>query len=185
MTVKLLTKDYFEFLSLKGGCKVSSESKLVKIPHCWKSHVAVHLVWSIILTLYRTSVHPSIVIHWNTVSMARPKLSNMVIPSLGPAQPPWQINPSVASHLNPFPDVAHGWGDSLANSSAMKKKDFEIKISVSGIAYNMYKWIERYLGRKLNNHSKLFSCLQWLLSSFCWFKDFSRTSKRLSYCFQD
>ena len=40
MKVKLLTEHRFEFLSLKGGCTVSSESKLVKIPHCWKSHVA-------------------------------------------------------------------------------------------------------------------------------------------------
>ena len=28
-----------KFLSLKGGCTGSSESTLVKTPHCWKSHV--------------------------------------------------------------------------------------------------------------------------------------------------
>ena len=39
MSVKLLTEHNFEFLSLKGGCTGSSESTLVKIPHCWKSHV--------------------------------------------------------------------------------------------------------------------------------------------------
>ena len=43
MTLKLLTKQLLEFLSLKGGCAGSSESTLVKIPHCWKSHVAAHL----------------------------------------------------------------------------------------------------------------------------------------------
>ena len=32
-----------EFLSLKGGCTGSSESTLVKIPHCWKSHVTAQL----------------------------------------------------------------------------------------------------------------------------------------------
>ena len=32
-----------EFLSLKGGCRGSSESTLVKIPNCWKSHVMAHL----------------------------------------------------------------------------------------------------------------------------------------------
>ena len=37
MTVKLLTQHHLEFLSLKGGCTGSSESTLVKIPHCWKS----------------------------------------------------------------------------------------------------------------------------------------------------
>ena len=39
MTVKLLTEQHLEFLSLKGGYKGSSESTLVKMPHCWKSHV--------------------------------------------------------------------------------------------------------------------------------------------------
>ena len=39
MSVKLLTEHHLEFLSLKGGCTGSSESPLVKIPHCWKSRV--------------------------------------------------------------------------------------------------------------------------------------------------
>ena len=41
MTVKLLTKNHLEFLSLKGGCTGSSESIHVKMPHCWKSHDVV------------------------------------------------------------------------------------------------------------------------------------------------
>ena len=40
--LKLLTKHHLEYLSLKGGCTYSSESTLVKIPHCWKSHVWVY-----------------------------------------------------------------------------------------------------------------------------------------------
>ena len=40
MTVILVTENYLEFLSLKGGGTGSSESTLVKMPHCWKSHVA-------------------------------------------------------------------------------------------------------------------------------------------------
>ena len=43
MSVKLLTKNHLEFLSFKGGCTGSSESTLVKMPHCWKSHVAAHI----------------------------------------------------------------------------------------------------------------------------------------------
>ena len=43
MTVKLLTEQHLEFLSLKGGCTGSSESTLVKMPHCWKSRVAAHM----------------------------------------------------------------------------------------------------------------------------------------------
>ena len=43
MIVKLLTEHHLEFLSFKGGCTGSSESKLVKMPHCWKSHAAAHI----------------------------------------------------------------------------------------------------------------------------------------------
>ena len=38
MIVKLLTEHLLEFLSLKGGCRGSSESTLIKMPHCWQSH---------------------------------------------------------------------------------------------------------------------------------------------------
>ena len=38
VSVKLLTEHHLDFLSLKGDCAGSSESTLVKIPHCWKYH---------------------------------------------------------------------------------------------------------------------------------------------------
>ena len=44
MSVKLLTEHHLEFLSLKGGCTSSSESTLVKMPHCWKSDARAHLL---------------------------------------------------------------------------------------------------------------------------------------------
>ena len=44
MTVTLLTEQHFESVCLKGGCTCSSESTLVKMPHCWKSHVASHIL---------------------------------------------------------------------------------------------------------------------------------------------
>ena len=37
MSFKLLTKHFLEFLRLQGGCTGSSESTLVKMPHCVKS----------------------------------------------------------------------------------------------------------------------------------------------------
>ena len=47
MTVKLLTGHHLKALSLKGGCTGSSESTLVKMPHCWKSHaLALYLYGS-------------------------------------------------------------------------------------------------------------------------------------------
>ena len=45
MGVKLLTEHHLEFQSLKGGCTGSFESTLVKMPHCWKSHVTAHLIF--------------------------------------------------------------------------------------------------------------------------------------------
>ena len=43
MSIKLLLEHHLEFLSLKGGRIGSSESTLVKTPHCWKSHVVITL----------------------------------------------------------------------------------------------------------------------------------------------
>ena len=39
MNVKLLTEHRLEFLSIKECYTGSSESTLVKMPYCWKSHV--------------------------------------------------------------------------------------------------------------------------------------------------
>ena len=43
MIVKLLAEHHLEFLSLIGGCTGSYETTLVKMPHCWKSHVAAYI----------------------------------------------------------------------------------------------------------------------------------------------
>ena len=43
MTVKLLTEHLSRFLSIKEGCTCQSESTLVELPHCWKSHVQAHM----------------------------------------------------------------------------------------------------------------------------------------------
>ena len=40
MSVKLLTEHHLEYHRFKGGCTGSPESTIVKIPHCWKSHIA-------------------------------------------------------------------------------------------------------------------------------------------------
>ena len=39
MTVKLLAKHHLEFLSCTG----SPESTIIKMPHCWKAHVAAQI----------------------------------------------------------------------------------------------------------------------------------------------
>ena len=47
MIVKLLTEHHLECISLKEGCRGSSESTLVKESNCWKSHAAAHFLSSI------------------------------------------------------------------------------------------------------------------------------------------
>ena len=44
MIVNLLTEHHLEFLSLKEGCTGSSESTLVKMSNCWKSHGTAHFI---------------------------------------------------------------------------------------------------------------------------------------------
>ena len=44
MIAKLLTEHHLEFLSLKGGCRGSFESTLVKMSNCWKSLVAAQII---------------------------------------------------------------------------------------------------------------------------------------------
>ena len=50
MIVKPLTEHHLEALSLKGGCRGSSESTHVKMPHCWKSHAMAHMKYIMLTT---------------------------------------------------------------------------------------------------------------------------------------
>ena len=51
MSVKILTEHHLEFLSSTGGCTGSSECTLVKMPHCWKSRVAAHIICVLQVTI--------------------------------------------------------------------------------------------------------------------------------------
>ena len=44
MIVKLQNEHHLEFLNLKGGCRGSSESTHVKMPHCWKSNALAQIL---------------------------------------------------------------------------------------------------------------------------------------------
>ena len=44
MTFKLLTEPHLEFISLTRGFTCSYESTLIKMPHCWKSHVMAQVI---------------------------------------------------------------------------------------------------------------------------------------------
>ena len=45
MSVKLLNEHHLECVAFKGGSTSSSESTLVKMPHCWKSHVTAQIMY--------------------------------------------------------------------------------------------------------------------------------------------
>ena len=64
MIVKLLNEHHLELLSLKGGCRGSSESTHVKMSNCWKSHALAQMLFSlctglIALTLFTKSKYNS------------------------------------------------------------------------------------------------------------------------------
>ena len=46
MSVKLLTEHRLEFVSFKGGCTGSSESTLVKMPHCVAAQFMIYILAS-------------------------------------------------------------------------------------------------------------------------------------------
>ena len=76
MSVKLLTKHNLEFLSLKGGFTGSSESTLIKMPHCWKSHataqISIYPRETIQLVSFSCLFHLFYEIHINTADIIFP-----------------------------------------------------------------------------------------------------------------
>ena len=55
MTIKLPNAYNFEFLSLNGGCRGSSETTHVKITYCWKSHVKSKVLLFQVLAVYKNN----------------------------------------------------------------------------------------------------------------------------------
>ena len=70
MSVKLLTEHHLEFLSLKGGCTGSSESTLVKVQNCWKSHVAAQMLILVLLLAIAMHMHENCLCKWATMIFA-------------------------------------------------------------------------------------------------------------------
>ena len=82
MIVKLLTEHHLEFLSLKGGCRGSSESSLVKMSNCCKSHAAAHMMY--FLTRSLTCSHQSVLSRTQllallTAEIFKPRTQSLVI----------------------------------------------------------------------------------------------------------
>ena len=56
MIVKLLTEHHLKFLSFEGGCRGSSESTLVKMSNCWKSHAPAILYVNLFMVSNSVSI---------------------------------------------------------------------------------------------------------------------------------
>ena len=76
MIVKLLTEHHLEFLSLKEGCRGSSESTLVKTSNCWKSHATAQFVYiegsQVIFLIPKNIVFLSLTINFVFSKQCRP-----------------------------------------------------------------------------------------------------------------
>ena len=74
MIAKLLTEHHLEFLCLQGGCRGSSDSTHVKMPHCWKSHATAHIMIGHGRRIVNESVEPrvdcEIVTTYNSIFLA-------------------------------------------------------------------------------------------------------------------
>ena len=68
MIVKLLTDHHLRFLNQKGGCTGSSESTLVKMPNCWKSHAAAYFQFYVYLFPGRPEKLPDVCYSWWVLS---------------------------------------------------------------------------------------------------------------------
>ena len=96
MTVQLLNEHHLEFLSLTGGFTGSSENTLVKMPHCWKSHIAAQIIKQIsyfdfgIPHTCATAICTES-IHWVVVLISSPS-------SVGIAMLLWNIKSSSWQH---------------------------------------------------------------------------------------
>jgi len=96
--------------------RTSKKAKALKFQHSCRTWAGLSAYHFRIRTQYSTSVQPSIVMHWNTVSMAKAKLSKFVMPCLGPSQPALHSVPFW--HCRPWADWgAQGDGSSSAGVS--------------------------------------------------------------------
>ena len=81
MIVKLLIEHHLEFQSLKGGCRGSSESTHVKMPHCWIPHALAQIVlacfaFAMSLSPFAKTKFKQNIWSWETFSK-EPHMANM------------------------------------------------------------------------------------------------------------
>ena len=106
MSVKLLTEHNLEFICLREGCTDSSDSTLVKMPRCWKSHVKAQCLMTtfhfrVFIYWYHTrSLYNAI---WNYIRYAKCVSSNSSTHSWSQM---WELFPDQSSVLFGFFEIS-------------------------------------------------------------------------------
>ena len=95
------------FLSLKGGYTGLSESTLIKMPHCWKSHVTAQLRFSASVKLWMVIVFDIVFEH--TLFFGNLKLTLISSP-----EPLWLLDVSGLSSTTSPPKLLAGFLPNLA-----------------------------------------------------------------------
>ena len=99
MSVKLLTQHNLESPNLKEGCTGSSESTLVKMPHCWKSHVMALFIFARPVRVRMQIIHQGVLFSHQCI------LQRAVWTAIEK-----QINPLVRSNWTPWSNCISIWG---------------------------------------------------------------------------
>lgn len=86
-----------------------------------------------------TSDHPSIVIHWDTVSVARTKLSKVLIPALGPVHDLRQISLFDLLHCRPVntPRLPRSQGCTISPTGTISPLQYRIE------------WAQAHIGKDI------------------------------------
>ena len=75
MSVKLLTEHRLEFVSFKGGCTGSSESTLVKMPHCVAAQFMIYWLRADAYDTLGACADPGIFVRGVQVSLTKKSLT--------------------------------------------------------------------------------------------------------------
>lgn len=91
------------------------------------------------------------VIHWNTVSMAKPKLSKWVMPQLGPGHPALHSVPLMLQR-RPFPAWAQGDATSFSIKAIMSVTQDKVNSHKKCLILIQYEKISPLLLERINSY---------------------------------
>ena len=115
-------------------CEIRQSEKCSKIIYYIHNMSCGKNVFNFRLTWYMMSVHPSIVIHWNTVNIDRKMLSNVLMPLFGPLQ-----TDSLLVQFRSWPQGRPPWPGGLQTRGLLNL------VSSSPAKFNTYDYFKTHL----------------------------------------